>query len=203
MKIKSLTKLTEVARQAQAGPDKMPNGRYGFTVQSVVMSNTDTDCALYVNCRVHGTGISTDCKVRVMPGIDSTGNWASAYTVVNLIDVASPGTGDDFVDLFSETIDALSEGDEDALGKAVEKMSALTSSVIAGLNYTGEFVWNMSPSTGKFYINLRTSSKDAAGERQVTVSLDHVREPVVDGIEEATNLPKRTLVKATKVKAKA
>jgi hypothetical protein len=204
MKIKSLQKLTQIAEQTRIGPDKMPNGRYGFTVQSVVLSNTENDCALYVNCRVHGDKASTDCKVRVMPGIDSAGNWASAYTVANLLDVASPGTGDDFKDMLSDTIEALDEGDEDGLGEAIEKMQTATSSVIAGLNFTGEFVWNKSESTGKFYINLRTSSTDKDGNRKVTVELDHVREPVIDGIEDATNLPARTLVKgkqAVKVKA--
>lgn len=205
MKIKSLQKLTQTAAQMKVGPDKMPNGRYGFTVQSVVLSNTDNDYALYVNCRVHGDKVSADCKVRVVPGIDTSGNWASAYTVSNLLDVASPDSGEGFIDLLNDTIDALDEGDENGVSESAEKMQALATSVIAGLNFTGEFVWNKSETTGKFYINLRTSKADAEGKRQVTVSLDHVREPVVDGIEDATNLPTRTLIKgkATKAKVKA
>ena len=196
MKIKCFTNLVSKATESRPTPEKMPAGNYGFTTRDVTLSNTENDCALYVNIRVHGNdGMRNDISVRCQPGIDTPANWASAYSISNLIDAASPGSSEDFMDLMNDSIDALDEGNEEEFAATCTKMQQLVTSLVAGLNFDGRFTWNKSETTGRSYMNLRTS-EGSGDDRKVTVTLSHTREPVTheDNVPEGLKA-KRTLVK--------
>jgi len=174
MAIKNFGGLVQKNLDAKVTPEKMPAGRYGFTVTGVVLSNTDNDFAIYVNLRVRNDSVRNDINVRIVPGLDSSSNWASTYSIINLLDTAKPDSGDQFEDMAADCIDALSESDETEVESIAQSMQAYVGSIIGGVNFTGDFTWSYSETTKRSYMNLRTSNKD----KKVTLSLDHVRETV-------------------------
>lgn len=174
MAIKNFGGLVQKNLDAKVTPEKMPAGRYGFTVTGVVLSNTDNDFAIYVNLRVRNDSVRNDINVRIVPGLDSSSNWASTYSIINLLDTAKPDSGDRFEDMAADCIDALSESDEAEVESIAQSMQAYVGAIIGGVNFTGDFTWSYSETTKRSYMNLRTSNKD----KKVTLSLDHVRETV-------------------------
>ena len=70
--MKITLKNIEASRTREAAnlitPERMPTGRYGFTVTKVVFSDTEKDMALYVNFDVHGeNNLSKSMSVRCEP----------------------------------------------------------------------------------------------------------------------------------------
>ena len=88
---------------------------------------------------------------------------------------------------------AYNSGQDEATIAAANSIYGLVES-LSGLNFTAYFEWNKSKKDGREWFNLRNER----GNADQVISLDCVREPVNDGVEEATNLPTRTLIKGKK-----
>jgi hypothetical protein len=122
MAIKSLSSLVTKRDNTRISPEKMPSGRYGFTITNVVLSNTDNDFAMYVNYVVRNDTVKAEQSVRFTPGIDSKLDWASIYSICNLLDTAKPGSSTQFEDMAADCIDLLDEDNTSDLEVAAERM---------------------------------------------------------------------------------
>lgn len=181
---------------------KMPTGRYGLTVTNVVFSDTEKDLALYVNYTVHGdNNLERQMSVRCEPQmrddhVDFKRNLASISIIGNFLDAAQPEAGKRFKALCAAMSAAYNSGQDEATIAAANSIYGLVES-LSGLNFTAYFEWNKSKKDGREWFNLRNER----GNADQVISLDCVREPVNDGVEEATNLPTRTLIKGKAKKA--
>jgi hypothetical protein len=178
-------------------PERMPPGRYAFTVKTVVFSDTEKDMALYVNFDVHGeNNLSKSMNVRCEPqmaqdDINFKRNLASVAIIANLLDAAQPESGKQFKKMVAAASTAHATGQDDAFNAAINSIYELVDG-LSGLNFTGYFEWNTSKKDGKKYFNLRNER----GNPDQVISLDHVREPVTheDNVPEGLKA-KRTLIK--------
>ena len=173
--------------------DRMPTGRYGFTVTKVVFSDKENDMALYVNYTVHGNnGISKQMSVRCEPqmsddNVNFARNYASVATISSLLNAAKPDSGKQFLSMVAAAKVAFTTGQDEAFVAAITSLVNTTDG-LAGLNFTGYFEWNTSKKDGKKYFNLRNEKGNAAQ----AISLDNVREPVTESAEQERQ-PKRNL----------
>ena len=173
--------------------DRMPTGRYGFTVTKVVFSDKENDMALYVNYTVHGnSGMSKQMSVRCEPqmsddNVNFARNYASVATISSLLNAAKPDSGKQFLSMVAAAKVAFTTGQDEAFVAAITSLVNMTDG-LSGLNFTGYFEWNTSKKDGKKYFNLRNEKGNAAQ----TISLDNVREPVTESAEQERQ-PKRNL----------
>jgi hypothetical protein len=195
--MKITLKNIEASRTREAAnlitPERMPTGRYGFTVTKVVFSDTEKDMALYVNFDVHGeNNLSKSMSVRCEPqmaedNVNFKRNFASVATISNLLNAAKPESGKQFLRLVAAASTAYTTKQDDAFVTAINSLYEMVDG-LSGLNFTGYFEWNTSKKDGKKYFNLRN---ERGNDAQV-ISLDHVREPVRDSAEQERQ-PKRNL----------
>lgn len=195
--MKITLKNIEASRTREAAnlitPERMPTGRYGFTVTTVVFSDTEKDMALYVNFDVHGeNNLSKSMNVRCEPqmaqdNVNFKRNFASVATISNLLNAAKPDSGKQFLRLVAAASTAYTTKQDDAFVAAINSIYEMVDG-LSGLNFTGYFEWNTSKKDGKKYFNLRN---ERGNDAQV-ISLDHVREPVRESAEQERQ-PKRNL----------
>jgi hypothetical protein len=173
--------------------DRMPTGRYGFTVTKVVFSDKENDMALYVNYTVHGnSGMSKQMSVRCEPqmsddNVNFARNYASVATISSLLNAAKPDSGKQFLSMVAAAKVAFTTGQDEAFVAAITSLVNMTDG-LSGLNFTGYFEWNTSKKDGKKYFNLRNEKGNAVQ----AISLDNVREPVTESAEQERQ-PKRNL----------
>ena len=164
--------------------DRMPTGRYGFTVTKVVFSDKENDMALYVNYDVHGDNCKKSMSIRCEPQLSDDNvlfarNYAAIATISNLLNAAKPGVGNGFISQVAASKIAFALAKDEDFGIAINSICKMTEG-LAGLNFTAHFEWNTSKKDGKSYFNLRNERGNAA---QV-ISLDNVKEPVTDSAEQ-------------------
>jgi hypothetical protein len=190
MNIKFLAAARARTSANEINSSKMPSGRYGFTITSVVYSDKETDLALYVNYDVHGDNCKKSMSIRCEPqlsddNVNFSRNYAGIASIKQLLEAAKPGSSNAFNSQVAAAVIAEQLKQDDALGVALFACYNIANS-LTGINFTAHFEWAVSKKNGKSYFNLRSTK----GNKDQVISLDHVREPVNENDAEQERQPK-------------
>jgi hypothetical protein len=190
MKISNLSAYSTRTATKIIDQKRMPSGRYGITVTSVVHSFSDSDIALYVNYDIQGDGFKKGMSIRCEPQmpdshVNAGVNYANIAIICNMLAAAKPGSDKQLKGLIATAIISAELKLEDKFEANKDAILKLVSG-LAGLNFTCKFEWNASKDRNedgtpkKWYLNLR----NGRGKADEVVSLDNVREPVTETAEQ-------------------
>jgi len=190
MKISNLSAYSTRTATKIIDQKRMPPGRYGITVTSVVHSFSDSDIALYVNYDIQGDGFKKGMSIRCEPQmpdshVNAGVNYANIAIICNMLAAAKPGAEKQLKGLIATAIISAELGLEDKFEANKDAILKLVGG-LAGLNFTAKFEWNPSKDRNedgtpkKWYLNLR----NGRGKADEVISLDNVREPVTESAEQ-------------------